>query len=72
MHQANNRTNELIMVNPINIRPNDPKFDANAMSLYPISLNFGLRDFYQLTGSEGKKMFRTVPTSEPNKSKLES
>ena len=72
IHQAKNRITELIMVNPINIRPNDPKFEAKVMLLYPISLNFGLRDSYQLKGSEGKNIFKIVVTSEPNKSKLES
>ena len=71
-HQAKSRTTELKMVRPINIIPKDPKFNVNVISLYPISFNLGLIDFYQLIGSYGKKKFRIVPTSEPNKSKLDS
>ena len=72
MHQAKSMITELIIVRLINIMPKDPKFDENVISLYPISFNLGLIDFYQFIGSDGKKIFRIVPTSEPNKSKLES
>ena len=72
MHQAKSRETELTTVKAINITPNDPKFDEKVMSLYPISFNFGLRDFYQLKGSEGNKILSIVLISEPNKSKLDS
>jgi len=72
IHIAKSRETELTKVRAINIKPKDPKFDENVISVYPISFNFGLRDFYQLKGSEGKKMLSIVLISEPNKSKLES
>jgi hypothetical protein len=72
MHQAKSKKTELMTVRANKINPKDPKLYANVISLYPISVNFGLIDYYHSKGSEGKKVFKTVPMSEPNKSKLDN